>query len=409
MELFEALGAKVNDQWRRADYSRERFADIAAATLSQHVGALSVSLEDVFAHVLFSDSVCPQMDSNFGEPPVVVFRAEGFYIEVLPWLNVILDVHQHGFDGAFALLAGSSLHSTFRFQPAESYGDHLVVGKLVPDEIELLRKGDVRRITAGNALIHSTFHLDYPSVSLVVRTWRSEFGGPQLSYSRAAGVGWDAGYRSSLLDKRIRILRTLAKLHHPDFEAWLARAIDHADAFTAFRLAVEFEERLGAPGSVALDPTRRHAKLIALARQDAEERRRVDCLTAFRQKLDCRDHRFFMALLLNVWGRRPILDLVRAEYPDRDPVLLVSEWLRELAGERECEVEVDGSPFSVRFNDAGLEVFRWMLEGSSSEKDGERLATKYGVRAERSAIKALEDTVRQSRLFRSLFFEASPL
>jgi hypothetical protein len=66
MELFEALGAKVNDQWRRADYSRERFADIAAATLSQHVDALSVSLEDVFAHVLFSDSVCPQMDSNFG-------------------------------------------------------------------------------------------------------------------------------------------------------------------------------------------------------------------------------------------------------------------------------------------------------------------------------------------------------
>jgi hypothetical protein len=407
LDDFDALGATVTDEWKLADYRPERFAEIAAAALRRHWKDItSVTLEHVFAHVLLAESVCPQLDSNFGEPPIIVFRSERFYVEVLPWLNIVLDVHQHGFDGAFVLLKGSSLHGTFSFETRERYGDHLIVGKLVPTKVELLREGDIRQIRAGSALIHSTFHLDYPSVSLVVRTWRSESGGPQLSYSRAAGVGWDPAHKPHLLEKRIRILRTLSKLGHPQFGDWLERTLEHVDAFAAFRLAVEFEAHLERAGTT--QPTCRHASVIALARKDAEERRRVDCLTAFRQTLGSRDHRFFLALLLNVWGRERVLGLVATEYPGRDPVKLVSHWIRELAVERDCEVEVDGSPFSVRFNEAGLEIVRRMLEGRTGDGDEEALATKYGVRADPCSIHAFEETIRESRVFRSLFFEPEP-
>jgi hypothetical protein len=408
MVPFDELGATVNDRWRLANYSRESFPEIAATAVDERTDIFSVKLEDVFADVLLTDSVCSQLDSNFGEPPIIVFRTERFYIEVLPWLNVVLDIHQHAFDGAFAVLAGTSLHTTFNFRTTEKYSDHLVVGELASDRVELLRKGDVRLIRAGAALIHSTFHLDYPSVSLVIRTWRSDLCGPQLSYSRATGIGWDAAFDSNLLEKRIRILRTLSKLRHPDFEKLLARTLDRADAYTAFRLGVAFDDALGRTEGHLYNC--RHAKLIELARQDAEERRRIDCLTSFRQRLGSRDHRFFLALLLNVWGRTHILALVRAQYPDCDPAALVSQWIRELAGERECEIEVDGSPYSVRFNDEGLAVFRWMLDGNSGEEPSELLAAgSYGIRADRMAIRALELAVRNSRMFRSLFFESRRL
>ena len=55
-------------------------------------------------------------NSGFGQPPLVVFEAPGFYIEVLSWFPSRTSIHGHGFTGAFRVLDGYSLQVGYRFE-----------------------------------------------------------------------------------------------------------------------------------------------------------------------------------------------------------------------------------------------------------------------------------------------------
>ena len=46
------------------------------------------------------------------------------------------------------------------------------------------------------------------------------------------------------------------------------------------------------------------------------------------------EHRFFLALLLNVEGRENIFPLIKQRYPDADPVEKVLDWVFELSETR---------------------------------------------------------------------------
>ena len=98
-----------------------------------------------------------------------MYRGRGFYIDVLFWLDGTTNIHQHGFWGAFQVLAGSSVHCRFGFDLAEEINHRLRIGKLRLLETELLGLGAIRKILGGELFIHSLFHLDRPSVSIVIR------------------------------------------------------------------------------------------------------------------------------------------------------------------------------------------------------------------------------------------------
>jgi hypothetical protein len=48
---------------------------------------------------------------------------------------------------------------------------------------ELLNVGDVQEIQAGRQYIHSLFHLDQPSATIVIRTEKSPLYLPQFAYT----------------------------------------------------------------------------------------------------------------------------------------------------------------------------------------------------------------------------------
>ncbi len=139
---------------------------------------------DVAKWGLTAERLPPQVDlsAKFGQPPLTVYSGRDFRIEVLFWVQGVPAIHQHSFSGAFHVMHGSSLQSLWDFEPTEQVAMRLAFGRVSLKKAELLRKGDSRPIIAGNRLIHSTFHLDRPSLTVVVRTVGETDQLPQYSY-----------------------------------------------------------------------------------------------------------------------------------------------------------------------------------------------------------------------------------
>jgi len=135
---FDDLGRLILDRWLTADLDPIAFPEIAATALVEHQPRLPAI--DVVRWVHETPSLVPQADiaSEFGQPPITVFRCEHFYIEVLFWLDGTTAIHQHSFSGAFSVMEGSSIHSTYRFHPERRFNDRLILGRLEWLDTELL-------------------------------------------------------------------------------------------------------------------------------------------------------------------------------------------------------------------------------------------------------------------------------
>src|SRR5262249_38085080 len=157
-------------------------------------------------HLTSSPDMVPQEKLGFGQPPVTLYRARDFYISALYWLEGTTDIHEHGFSGAFRVLEGSSIHAVYDFSRPATITPRLAYGHLLLSEAELLRKGATRRIQLGGEFIHSLFHLDSPSVTIVVRTGRE--GLRQNSYCRP-GVAFDPLFDDPALQRRMLALETM--------------------------------------------------------------------------------------------------------------------------------------------------------------------------------------------------------
>ena len=95
-------------------------------------------------------------------------------------MDATASIHQHAFSGAFRVVTGSSLHSEYEFVEQARVSQLLLLGEVRTQRLEALTRGDVRRITSGRAgLVHSLFHLDQPSVTLVIRTYGEPWAQPQ--------------------------------------------------------------------------------------------------------------------------------------------------------------------------------------------------------------------------------------
>src|SRR5215211_7153732 len=140
----------------------------------------------------------PDIQGAFGQPPITLFNGHRFYIDVYYWLDGTTAIHQHAFCGAFQVLQGSSILSQYDFFEKRRINPHFLTGDIRLRSVELLRGGDVRQILPSREYIHSLFHLERPSVTLIIRTRHSPSGAPQYSYLKPY-FATDPYFRSSIL------------------------------------------------------------------------------------------------------------------------------------------------------------------------------------------------------------------
>jgi hypothetical protein len=405
MKQFERLGALLHERWLATNFDEFAFPDLAAAALAELPPIDYVASDDVIRWAL-SSNLGVQTDpfAKFGEPPITVLFTPRFYIEVLYWLDGTTQIHQHSFSGAFYVLDGSSIHSCYEFTPEDRVNSNLQLGQLRLKELEILHRGQLRTIRPRSKLIHALFHLEQPSVSIVIRTPGEQENLPQLSYDRPH-LAYSPTVQPTTTLKLLQVLELAIKIR-PDWPALAMSVLKSSDFETGVRV-LNLVQSLG-KGLDALQPLfesmrSRHGDRVRYLPPVFEEKVRQRKIIAKRATITRAEHRFFLALLLNVSSRRGILDLVARRFPERPAIETVMTWITELARPVEGATE---NLLGIPLNETSLSVLHALIEGKHGQSlrdhmidDGFDAAE---IDAAASGLSDLEQAFRTSMFFRPL-------
>lgn len=351
--FFAELGATVLDRWERAGFTPASFPAIARAALEERPPVACVDVAAFVREFLLDDAQPSQTRSGFGQPELVVYEHPRFYIQVLFWLDGTTDIHQHGFSGAFHVLAGSSIHARFAFSDARMIAPHFFLGDVRMTTIELLETGRTVAIESGDGFIHSLFHLDTPSITVVVRTQHDPGSDPQLNYL-PPHVALDPTHFDGLTARRTQLLDVLEHIAdpaYPELVLAMLTELDFVRGFAVLQHGMHHLRDLDA-WELALGAFQdRHGALAAGVAATFDALARRDVVVALRGMVDDPEHRFFLALLLAVPSEEALLALVAERVPDRPARDTVATWMAELG---ETLDEEDLAHLRAAFAQSGL-------------------------------------------------------
>jgi hypothetical protein len=415
MQPFADLGALVERRWRDKNYDENRFPDIAARALREADLTARVDPWEIIRWVHTTTDLPRQLDpqAKFGDPPITLFNGPRFYIDVYYWLDATTSIHQHSFSGAFQVLLGGSMHSTYEFKKKRETNPHLFIGDVSLKDVSLLGKGDIRTIHAGSRFIHSLFHLERPSATIVIRTNDAPSAAVQFNYLKPS-IAIDPFFDEPWMTRKVQTVSLLLSMEHPEADQMIFDLLDIADFHTTFAVLGtafkflgrnELEELFQVSKSVdrfqaMLDHARgRHGTLADLLPAVFDEKLRQADIIKRRGLIEGADHRFFLALLLNVPERTRVLDLVKRRFPDKEPVELIIGWVRELT-----KIKILGSPepnvLGIKsIDDTYLEVLADLLRGLP-DKEARALASNKPALLPADELIA---SIKSSSLFKSIF------
>ncbi|HVV15782.1 MAG TPA: hypothetical protein VHH90_01160 [Polyangia bacterium] len=325
------LGEKIDRAWRKVNFDLSAFPELCATSLETAQLPDRIDPADL-VQAVFAGRLPAQADPRalFGEPPVTLFRAPRFYIDALFWVDGTTSIHDHSFSGAFQVLSGSSIETTFSFDRRHDIGGHFLFGDLTVRGSALRRRGNVRAIPAGPGYIHSLFHLARPSVSLVVRTRRDPNVGAQMEYA-PPGLAYDSFMEDPGRDRMLQVVDMLRKTENPAFEETVGALIASLDSHAAFSIIQTCTRNADTALVDRLIDRVSNVDHASKIRGWVHHRRRIDFLITRRRLVREDDLRFFIAVLLNAQRRSDALAVVAQFAPAIPPEKQVAQWLRRLS------------------------------------------------------------------------------
>jgi len=331
-KFFSELGRTILERWKRENFSLAKFPEIARAALDKQPPAKAVDLPELIRDFLLSEDQPFQTDSPFGEPELVVYSHPRFYIQLLFWLDGTTAIHQHEFSGAFHVMHGSSIHAHYQFEKAKTVTPYLRVGNVRLKEMELLETGRTLPIASGHQAIHSLFHLDSPSVTVVVRTQHDPGTGPQFNYM-PPHIAYDPHFSDSLTMRRKQLLDVLQQTEDVGYVEVLSEMIADLDferGFSVLHHCMGYLHQLSQWQPVLKLFEKKHGKIAAGVGATLNEDARRSVIKSMRGTIIEPEHRFFLALLMNAPTRADLLALVAQRFPKQVPVEIVLRWVQEL-------------------------------------------------------------------------------
>ncbi|MEO6052742.1 MAG: hypothetical protein ABIP97_01900 [Chthoniobacterales bacterium] len=330
--FFTQLGQTVLKRWKRENFSLAKFPDIACAALEERPPAKHVDLAAFTRAFLLEEEQPSQTESGFGQPELVVYQHSRFYIQLLFWLEGTTAIHQHEFSGAFHVMAGSSIHADFAFENAHAITPHFRTGDVRMKHIELLETGRTVPISSGPGSIHSLFHLDTPSITVVVRTQHDPGTGPQFNYL-PPHVALDPVFSDPLTLRRNQLLDVLAQTGNPAYPKLVLKMIADLDFERGFYLlqhGLGYLQYIGKWDTALAAFQKKHGKPAAGIGATLEEEVRRDSIKNLRNTVEEPELRFFLALLMNTPKRADLFALMKLRFPGLDPVETIVRWAGEL-------------------------------------------------------------------------------
>jgi hypothetical protein len=344
LQWFDELGCRVAATWERAGFRADDWTRIATDALVDTPPAQHLGYEEIVQSIATLDRLTIEQNlrSDFGQPPLTVFLHPRFYIQALFWVTGSTSIHDHRFAGAFNVLSGASIQTTYEFECHAQPSDHVRIGQLSSTNACVLNIGDTHEIRPGTSFIHSVFHLSAPSVTIVIRTW-GDNGDAPLEYLRPS-VAFEPFYEDPLLVRRLQLLSMLYKLRSPQYVEMASTVVANADAFSRFSvLRHVFQRSSSYPGLFEA--------LCAHAGERGDDIRAYTCAFELAERLSvCHklqhqilepDLRFFAGLLLTQDKPSAVGALVRAHAPDAEPEATTLRWLNRLRERRSLGLSFD--------------------------------------------------------------------
>ena len=419
MELFQNVGEKLEEAWRAKDYDETVFPAMAAEALKNADLPSKVSPWEVIEWTLQQSELPRQKDvqARFGEPPITLFVAPRFHIDVYFWFEGTTSIHQHAFCGAFQVLEGSSIHSWYEFEKRDAVNSFCEIGEMSLRVCQLLEVSAVQEIRPGRQYIHSLFHLDQPSVTIVIRTDKSPLFLPQYDYQKPC-LAVDPFYEHESTTKKLQSIAALFRAHHPDADRIVSDMLDTADFHTTFLILRTARSMLGSNRlnevfnlSTSQD---RFAKLVQLVcdrhGERGEEFRRVfsrmdrlDEILKRRGFVTNPEHRFFLALLLNVDGKENIFSLIKQRYPNDDPIEKILDWVLELSETRVMAANSSNALGIENFGPFDLFILENLLRDKSVEEIKAAIKNDHPADQAENLLAAIPEKV--EGIYRAIIFQ----
>ncbi len=391
MQVFEELGKQVEKLWRDKNYSEDLFPTVAAQSLRDFDLPGKVSAWDTIFWTLGEINLPEQRDlpGRFGDPPITLYNSPRFHIDIYFWLEGTTSIHQHAFCGAFQVLHGSSIHSSYDFETKEVINVFTELGEIELDHCELLKVGDVRKILPGRDFIHSLFHLDQPSATIVVRTHRSPLNLPQFDY-RKPFLAMDPFFSEPNLTKKMQAITMMLRAKHADADKLLFDMLEIADFQSTFTILGSTRGLLRSHGIQQLfnveQTEDRFEKAVEVARKRHgaladtivtifEKQDKLNEITNRRNYITEPEHRFFMALLMNVDDKKRVFSLIKERFPDAEPIDKILDWTTEMAQTKVVGMNVPNALGIPNYDDFDSFILEDMLKGLSDEEIRKNLQT----------------------------------
>jgi hypothetical protein len=381
MDLFRELGDEIESLWLDQNYNEDDLPAIAADALRRHDLPSRLSAWDVVEWSLAQTELPPQRDvpGRFGDPPITIYSGPRFHVDLYFWFDGTTAIHQHGFCGAFQVLLGSSIHSWYEFERREKINTFCEIGDIRLKVCEILEVGDVQEIWGGRRYIHSLFHLDRPSATIVVRTDRSPLDLPQFSYEKP-NLAIDPFFEQNTSIKKLQVMAALIRAGRPEADELITRLLDASDLQTSYVILSRLRplmksdqlkqffrpEDTRSRFSRYLDVViKRHGPNAEVLVPVFEHIEMLDEIVTRRSYVTEAEHRFFMALLLNADRRDVIFDLIKHRFPDVDPVEKVLDWVFDLAQTRIVGIDLSNAIGIPDFGDTEMSVLEALLRGKT--------------------------------------------
>ncbi len=413
MKLFRELGEKVEDLWVEKNYVEELFPEVAAKALTEANLPEKVTAWEVMDWTLSQTFLPDQRDlpGRFGDPPITLYNSPRFHVDTYFWLEGTTSIHQHAFCGAFQVLHGSSIHSWYDFELKEKINSFTEVGDINLKQCELLSVGDVQEIWAGRRYIHSLFHLDQPSVTIVVRTHKSPLFLPQFDY-RKPHLAIDPFFDDPNMTKKMQCISALIRSKHPEVDKYIVQMLEKADFQTTFSLLSNLRGQVShnhIDQMFNLDgPKDRFSKFMDIARKRHgalsdvfakiyERQDKSNEILNRRHYITDNDQRFFLALLLNIDDRENIFALIKERFADDEPMDKVLDWVFDLSQTKVLGSNVPNALGIEDFNDFDLFILEHLMNGKTTDEISNALKTEYPGNGTADLQKTLPERIEKLR------------
>jgi hypothetical protein len=393
MEIINELGNRVEKIWREKNYNEDLFPAIAAQALREFDVPNKLSVWEIAAHTLEQIELPQQQDlyARFSDVPITIARFPRFHIDVFYWYDGTTAIHQHSFCGAFQVFEGSSLHSNFEFEVDEKLNFFSEIGKIKLKKVQLLNKGDVSEIADGKRFIHSLFHLDQPSVTLIVRTIRTPLSYPQFSY-RKPSLAIDAYFEDPNIVKKLQVAVMLIRMKRSDADEQIGNLLRKSDLMTCYLILSNIRQFLSNNQIEQLFQVsqNRFGKLIGVVQEThgklAEslphifaEEIRLEEIAGRRSLITDAEHRFFIALLMNLDDKKQIFKMINERFPDADAIEKILDWTFDLSNTKIIGSNIPNALGVENFDDHDSMALEFCLKNLSDAEISEVLMKDYGL------------------------------